>query len=65
MPTATAGATLTVILSQGATYTATFTSVKWPGGTAPTITTGAGKIDILTFVSDGTNWFGVAVQNLA
>jgi hypothetical protein len=65
MPTATAGATLTVILSQGGSNTATFTSVKWPGGTAPTITTVAGKIDVLTFVSDGTNWYGVAVQNLA
>ena len=65
MPTATAGATLTVVLSQGGSYTATFTGVKWSGGTAPTITTGAGKIDILTFVSDGTNWYGAAVQNLA
>ena len=65
MPTATAAATLTVILSQGGSNTATFTGVKWPGATAPTITTGAGKIDVLTFVSDGTNWYGVAVQNLA
>jgi hypothetical protein len=65
MPTATAGASLTVILSQGASYTATFTGARWPGGTAPTITTGAGKIDVLTFVSDGTYWYGVAVQNLA
>jgi len=65
MPTATAGATLTVILSQGGSNTGAFTGVKWPGGTAPTITTGAGKIDIVTFVSDGTNWYGVAVQNFA
>jgi hypothetical protein len=65
MPTATAAATLTVILSQGGSNTATFTGVKWPGATAPTITTGAGKIDVLTFVSDGTSWYGVAVQNLA
>jgi hypothetical protein len=65
MPTATAGASLTVILTQGGSNTATFTGVKWPGGTAPTITTGANKIDVLTFVSDGTNWYGVAVQNLA
>jgi hypothetical protein len=65
MPTATAGASITLILTQGGSNTASFTSVKWPGGTAPTITTGANKIDVLTFVSDGTNWYGVAVQNLA
>ena len=65
MPTATAGASLTVILTQGGSNTGTFTGVKWPGGTAPTITTGANKVDVLTFVSDGTNWYGVAVQNLA
>ena len=65
MPTATAGASLTVILTQGGSNTATFTSVKWPSGAAPTITTGANKVDVLTFVSDGTNWYGVAVQNLA
>jgi hypothetical protein len=34
-------------------------SVKWPGGTAPTLT--ASGVDILTFVTDdgGTNWRGV------
>lgn len=33
---------------------------KWPGGTAPTLTTTANAIDIITFVSDGTNMNGVA-----
>ena len=65
MPTATAGASLTLILTQGGSNTAAFTGVKWPAGTAPTITTGANKVDVLTFVSDGTSWYGVAVQNLA
>jgi hypothetical protein len=34
-------------------------SVKWPGGTAPTLT--ASGVDVLTFVTDdgGTNWRGV------
>lgn len=63
MPTATAGASLTVILTQGGTNTAAFTGVLWSGGTAPTITTTANKRDILVFVSDGTNWFGTAAQN--
>jgi hypothetical protein len=41
-------------------------SVKWSGGTAPTLTTTNGKVDILTFVTNngGTTWFGfVGGQN--
>lgn len=66
MPTATAGKSFVLLLKQAASTgngTATFTSVKWSGGTAPTITATAGKMDILTFVSDGTNWYGSFVQN--
>jgi hypothetical protein len=63
MPTATAGKSFILILSTGAgSYTATFTSVKWPSNTAPTITTTASRWDILTFVSDGTNWYGNYAQ---
>jgi hypothetical protein len=65
MPTVTAGASLTLILTQSGSNTAAFTGVKWPNGTAPSITTGANAVDILTFVSDGTNWYGVAVQKLS
>jgi hypothetical protein len=36
---------------------------KWPGGTAPTLTTGSAKSDIFTFLSNGTSLFGVASQN--
>lgn len=32
---------------------------KWPAGTAPTLTTTAGAVDIITFVSNGTSMFGV------
>jgi hypothetical protein len=64
MPTATAGKSFTLFLSSGAgSFTATFTSVKWSGGTAPTITTTASKIDILSFISDGTYWYGAFSQN--
>jgi len=51
MPTATAGKSFVLLLKQAATTgagTATFTSVKWSGGTAPTITATAGKMDILS-----------------
>ena len=68
MPTATAGKSFILIVVQDGTggRTATFTSVKWPGGTAPTITTTAttGR-DILTFVADGTNWYGTFAQNFS
>lgn len=66
MPTATAGKSFIVLLKQAASTgngTATFTGVKWSGGSAPTITATAGKMDILSFVSDGTNWYGNVVQN--
>jgi hypothetical protein len=61
MPTATAGKSFILLLKQAATTgngTATFTSVKWNVAGAPTITATAGKMDILTFISDGTNWYG-------
>ena len=67
MPTATAGKSFILKLIQASSgmTTATFTSVKWPGGTAPTITATASAVDIFSFVSDGTNWYGTAVQAFA
>jgi len=65
MPTATAGKSFVLLLKQAATTgngSATFTGVKWSVAGAPTITTTAGKMDILTFVADGTNWYGSYVQ---
>jgi hypothetical protein len=63
MPTATAGKSFILILSTGSgSFTGVFTSVKWPGNTAPTITTTASRWDILTFVADGTNWYGNFAQ---
>lgn len=63
MPTATAGKSFILIVSTGAGgFTGTFTSVKWPSNTAPTLTTTASRWDILTFVADGTNWYGAFQQ---
>jgi len=65
MPTATAGKSFVLLLKQAASTgngTATFTSVKWGTAGAPTITATAGKMDILTFIADGTNWYGSAAQ---
>lgn len=38
-------------------------SVKWAGGTAPTLSTGASDVDILVFetINGGTTWFGSLV----
>ena len=65
MPTATAGKSFVLLLKQAASTgngTATFTSVKWGTAGAPTITATAGKMDILTFFADGTNWYGSITQ---
>lgn len=64
MPTATAGKSFMLFVNTGAgSFTQTFTGVKWAGGTAPTFTTTASRLDIFTFVADGTNWYGSYTQN--
>jgi hypothetical protein len=64
MPTATAGKSFILLLKQDGTgsRTATFTDVKFNAAGAPTITATANKMDILTFVADGTNWYGSISQ---
>lgn len=57
---------LVLKLAQDATGSRTVTwpaTVKWSGGTAPTLTTTASKIDIITFYYDGTNYYGSSVLN--
>ena len=65
MPTATAGKSFILLLKQAASTgngTATFTGVKWSAAGTPTMTATAGKMDIFSFVSDGTNWYGNVTQ---
>jgi hypothetical protein len=60
-PTATAGRGFILLLKQDATGSRTATwpaAVKWPSGTAPTITATALKLDKYVFTADGTNWYG-------
>ncbi len=40
-------------------------SVKWVGGQTPTLSSGAGSVDICSFYFDGTNYYGVASLNFA
>ena len=67
--TAPSGATTLILkLAQGGSgsYTATWpATVKWTGGTAPTLSTAVGAIDIITFYWDGTNYLGTSVLNLS
>jgi hypothetical protein len=65
MPTNVAGKSFVLLLKQAASTgngTATFTGVKFGTAGAPTITATAGKMDILTFIADGTNWYGSISQ---
>jgi hypothetical protein len=42
-------------------------SIKWPGGTAPTISNTLGKRDVFSFISTdgGTTWMGfIGMQNI-
>jgi hypothetical protein len=66
-PTATAGKSFFLLLKQDGTGGRTVTwpaAVKWPGGTAPTITSTASKMDKFVFTAADSNWYGsVAGQN--
>ena len=66
MPSLAPGVSFILNLATGAgSFTATFTGVKWPYGTAPTITTTASRNDILSFICDGTYWYGSFSQGYA
>lgn len=63
MPTAVAGKSFMVLLKTGSgSFTGTFSGVKWVNNTAPTITNVASRMDIISFTSDGTNWYGNFAQ---
>lgn len=56
-----AGESLTLHLSAGDTYTATWPTMKWAGGTAPTLT----AADAITFWKVGSDLFGAYVGSIA
>ena len=67
-PTPAAGKSFTLVQKQDGTGSRTVTwpaSVKWPAGTAPTITATASKADKFVFTAiDSSSWLGsVAGQN--
>ena len=54
-----------IVLKQDGTgsRTVTWPTIKWRGGTAPTLTTTANKTDLITIVYDGTDYFGDSSLN--
>ena len=61
LPTSVAGKSYIVVVAYGGAHTITWaggSTIKWAGGTAPTATSTNGKIDIFTFMCDGTNTYG-------
>jgi len=64
MPTATAGKSFTMFLNTGSgNYTASFSGVRWADSATPTATITANKVDIFSFISDGSYWYGSFSQN--
>jgi hypothetical protein len=60
LSSATVGTYIMKLIQGGSgSYTVTWpAAVIWSGGTAPTLTTTVGKVDIITLVFDGTNYYG-------
>jgi len=61
----TTGGRYVLAIKQDATGSRTVTwpgTVRWPGGTAPTITTTASKTDYIGFIYNGTNYDAVAIS---
>ena len=62
------GSSYTVIVRQDATGSRTLaygTAYLFSGGVAPILSTGVSAVDILTFISDGTNMFGVIQKDFS
>jgi hypothetical protein len=54
---AVAGFPYTIIIAQGGSFTIAWpASVKWSGGSAPTLSA-SGKVDIVSLRYDGTNFY--------
>lgn len=61
LPASVAGKSFVVMIAYGGNHTVTWAgggTLKWANGTAPTQTKVNGKIDVFTFIQDGTNTLG-------
>lgn len=62
---AAAGDTLKMWITAAGSYTVSGwpAAVKWAGNTAPTMSSTAGAVDIITLEYDGTNYYGAYTQD--
>lgn len=62
LPAAVSGKSFLLFLKQDATGSRipTWVTATWPSASAPTLTTTASRMDVISFVSDGTKWYGAA-----
>ena len=62
-----AGASYLFFLRQGGggSNVVTFSGFKWPGGTAPTLSTAVGAVDIVSGISDGTDIYADTTKNFS
>lgn len=66
MPSPSPGKSFVLLINQplstGGQGSAVFPGVQWSFGAAPTITSTPGAMNILSFISDGTYWYGSFAQ---
>jgi len=49
-----------IITQDGSGHVYSLSGIKWAGGTTPTYSTAASKVDIFSIIYDGTNYYGMA-----
>jgi hypothetical protein len=54
---------LTLIQDGSGSRTVTWPTIKWQGGSTPTLTTGATKADVCTFIYNGSGYYGSCSLN--
>jgi hypothetical protein len=65
-PTGPCHRQLRVVQGGSGGYTITWPSVEWVGGgSAPTLSTGVGDVDIINFFWNGSTWYGQAGLDFA
>lgn len=58
--------TLRLVVGASPPHTITWpATVKWPGGTAPTLSTTENDVDVISFYYDGTNYYGDFSQDFS
>lgn len=62
------GQTVNVLLTQDGTGSRTMSwpaSFKWPSGAAPSLSTGAGEVDLLTATRIGSSWYATLIKDFS